>query len=403
SSTILLDQLHHFNSRKRVVTSVYMEDRNIDPSVFNYATHFVYDISGNVKRLYQENKRLPNGTNVGLMKVLDYNFDLISGKVNEVWYQTGKQDQYLYLYQYDANNRLVNAQSGRDIATLRYDARYRYQLHGPLARTELGHDIVQGVDYAYTLQGWLKGINGLFLNENNPTNNYDLGSDGVAGTDHALIPADVYGYTLGYYANDYTPIDDRGGNHPISRSQFGFRSSVSMAGYTGSELFNGNIAYTTYANRALDDRDLNTQPLLPFTYSYQYDQLNRIVEMRNHNYFAPGDTWNYTTMRDYFAESVSYDANGNIQTYSRNGWGPSCSMAYAQKLCMDQLTYRYKDETNNNKLDFVHDEIDASYYRGDIDNQNEGNYNYDNIGNLISDNSGDDPITDIQWTVYGIV
>lgn len=44
------------------------------------------------------------------------------------------------------------------------DARYFYYPHGPLQRVELGDHLVQGTDYAYTLQGWLKGINGDRLN-----------------------------------------------------------------------------------------------------------------------------------------------------------------------------------------------------------------------------------------------
>jgi hypothetical protein len=37
--------------------------------------------------------------------------------------------------------------------------RYSYYRHGPLARTIVGQQQVQGIDYAYTLQGWLKGVN----------------------------------------------------------------------------------------------------------------------------------------------------------------------------------------------------------------------------------------------------
>ena len=371
---IILEQLHHYNSRKRVVTSLYIENKG-DPSEYNFASHYIYDISGNVKRLYQENRKLPNGTEVLTTKTLDYEFDLVSGKVNNVWYQKEKQDQYLYRYMYDADNRLVDAQSGRDIATLRYDARYRHYLHGPLARTELGHDIVQGVDYAYTLQGWLKGINGLFLNEPGSSTNYDLGGDGLPKTDRHWIPADVYGYTLGYYANDYAPIDNRGGQHPISRQQFGFNGG--SAGATGYQLFNGNIAYTSYANRVL-----GAYPLLPSTYSYRYDQLNRLVEMRSHQSVKIGGDWNSTITQKDYAESATYDANGNILSYNRKGFA-------AQAIEMDEMYYIYKDPLNNNKLDYVKDAVDAGNYIEDIDNQDKGNYKYDKIGNLISDASGE--------------
>jgi hypothetical protein len=43
----------------------------------------------------------------------------------------------------------------------------------PLQRVELGEHLVQGTDYAYTLQGWLKGINSDRLKPEN-----DMGLDG---------------------------------------------------------------------------------------------------------------------------------------------------------------------------------------------------------------------------------
>ena len=36
---------------------------------------------------------------------------------------------------------------------------YDYYLQGLLACMEIGDDGVQGGDYAYTLQGWIKGVN----------------------------------------------------------------------------------------------------------------------------------------------------------------------------------------------------------------------------------------------------
>jgi hypothetical protein len=37
-------------------------------------------------------------------------------------------------------------------------AGYQYYLHGPLKRAEIGQDKIQGLDYAYTLQGWLREL-----------------------------------------------------------------------------------------------------------------------------------------------------------------------------------------------------------------------------------------------------
>ncbi len=51
-------------------------------------------------------------------------------------------------------------------------ASYEYYTHGPLARTILGKLKVQGLDHAYTLQGWLNGVNpamGSLTNCTDPT------------------------------------------------------------------------------------------------------------------------------------------------------------------------------------------------------------------------------------------
>lgn len=41
-------------------------------------------------------------------KLINYNYDLISGKVNEVHYQPGSADEFYQRYEYDADNRLTD-------------------------------------------------------------------------------------------------------------------------------------------------------------------------------------------------------------------------------------------------------------------------------------------------------
>jgi hypothetical protein len=48
----------------------------------------VYDVHGNVKILAQQTKKF-----FGVVKLLEYNYDLVSGKVNEVVYQRGQWDE----------------------------------------------------------------------------------------------------------------------------------------------------------------------------------------------------------------------------------------------------------------------------------------------------------------------
>ena len=92
-------------------------------------------------------------------------------------------------------------------------------------------------------------------------------------------------------------------------------------------------------------------------------------------------------LQDY-QERVAYDPNGNIGTYTRNGFGSS--------LAMDNLTYNYY--SNTNRLSSIHDVAGGSYTT-DLKDQGAGNYTYDAIGNLKQDAANG--VSNINWTVYG--
>jgi RHS repeat-associated protein len=133
-------------------------------------------------------------------------------------------------------------------------------------------------------------------------------------------------------------------------------------------------------------------------YSYGYDQLNRLVFMNQHTTTANPNNWNNTNIIAAYAESIAYDANGNILQYQRKGANNA-----AGPLDMDSLNYKYNRDVNgnivNNRLNHVRDAVSNSNYTVDIDNQSSNNYTYDNIGNLKTDAA--ETISNINWTVYG--
>jgi RHS repeat-associated protein len=342
------------------------------------STLYSYDILGNVKTLLQHVKALVAVDANNGRKRIDYDYDLVSGKVNMVSYQSGKGDQFYYKYLYDADNRVIGSCSSRDKLIWTEDADYTYYLHGPLARTELGQYKVQGVDYAYTLQGWLKGINSDSLS---PL--YDMAMDGRQNTTYSRVSRDVYAFKLGYFNGDYTPID------VTNATAFANKPYTAPTGLndTGDSLFNGNISFSTLALSKINAGATSG-------YSYGYDQLNRLVEMRQHTTNAGGG-WSNSDIITAYRESVAYDANGNITKYLRHG--------DATTPDMDSLTYKYNRDGSgnlvNNKLDHVNDQVSSSNYSVDIDNQSAGNYGYDEIGNLKKDVS--ENIDTVRWTVYG--
>ena len=158
---------------------------------------------------------------------------------------------------------------------------------------------------------------------------------------------------------------------------------------TGRELFNGNISNTTVALSKIDNGAAKG-------YSYGYDQLNRLVFMNQHT--VSGSTWNNSNIISAYAESIAYDANGNILQYLRKGANVSGML-----LDMDSLTYKYNRDGSgdliNNRFNHVRDQVSSNNYSMDIDNQSNNNYKYDRIGNLIKDVA--EGIDTIHWTVYG--
>src|SRR5690606_20118564 len=90
---------------------------------------------------------------------------------------------------------------------------------------------------------------------------------------------------------------------------------------------------------------------MPQLYSYTYDQLNRITGMNVHRELdTENNLWTsrVSNIVDDYKERVSYDGNGNILTYLRNGHEEG-------GLEMDNLTYEYYAGTN--RLRHVKDQV----------------------------------------------
>ncbi|MDF2380347.1 hypothetical protein JMG10_02630 [Nostoc ellipsosporum NOK] len=122
--------------------------------------------------------------------------------------------------------------------------------------------------------------------------------------------------------------------------------------------------------------------------------MNRIVGMQAYKGLNEStNVWTPILIQDY-SEGTTYDPDGNILTYGRNG-APEVGMP--QKV--DDLSYEYY--AGSNRLKRVGDNSSlTSNYAEDIDDQADpNNYTYDAIGNLKTDVS--EGITAINWTVYG--
>ena len=342
------------NLRNRVSWSaLYSTATDLNNNVYTTGTFYSYDRHGNVDTLIQDYRSGAMAAAVGnRFKKMVYRYDLISGKVNHVAYQPGQPDAFYHRYSYDAENRITNVETSRDSIYWDNDAYYKYYKHGPLARTVIGQQQVQGLDYAYTLQGWLKGVNSTAV-----TADTDMGKDGVTG---GLVAKDAFGFALHYYGNrDYSAINN---TDPFAKAE--------PAGTNFKPLYNGNIAAIS-----------QNMPVVgtPFLSTYTYDVLNRLLGMRvSQGLNTTTNTWTPVMLPD-FKEAISYDPMGNIKTYVRYGNNTFAGMP----LLMDSLQYNYPG--NSNKLSEIKDFIDSTNYANDIDNQNTLNYDYDLSGRLRKD------------------
>ncbi|HLW08952.1 MAG TPA: RHS repeat-associated core domain-containing protein [Fermentimonas sp.] len=396
--------------RQRITHVTYEEVFDNDDQTFDHATHYSYDIHGNVKTIIQDNKKMEeNFPSLASQrfKRMDYSYDLLSGNVHRMSVQNGESDQWHHAYVYDADNRIekvftntrsplteMNTITQNKEAELtsngdwQNDAQYYYFDHGPLARVEIGQNNLQGVDYYYNLQGWLKGVNSSVLNDKN-----DPGSDCNQDSLNGFFGKDVFGFGLNYYLGDYSAI---GGATPSATV-----NSSSHAAKNSYDLYNGNIRYMQTAI---------TNPLtrenMPMLNAYKYDQLNRLKESRSYESGLNGNNWNPTSYNDEYFNSFTFDALGNIKTqsrYERDG------------TQIDSLFYGYEKDGNGrllrNRLYHINDSIGINVASTDIDDMGvfdsivninlNNNYSYDAEGRLVKDRQ--EEIDTIIWTVSGKV
>ncbi len=397
--------------RQRIIHVTYENVYDGDDQTYDHATHYSYDIHGNVKTLVQDNqKMIESFPSLALQrfKQLDYSYDLLSGNVHRMSVQSGETDQWHHAYVYDADNRLRQAYTNTKkpltpIGRLtqdkenellvntdwQRDAQYYFYANGEFAREEIGQNNLQGVDYYFNLQGWMKGVNSsVLIGENDP------GKDGDPNAVNALFAKDVYGFGLHYFEGDYTAIS---GATPHATIDDG-----SIAAGNSSDLYNGNIRYmqTTLTNP-------ETRAVMPMLNAYKYDQLNRLVESRSFEQGLDGNNWNPKGYKDEYFNMFKYDAISNILEQNRHK---------RDGTRIEQLSYNYHRNNNGslmrNRLYHVHDGVAAGLDSTDIDDMGafdsvpaninvNNNYVYDADGRLVKDKQ--EEIDSIIWMANGKV
>lgn len=335
------------------------------------STYYSYDPHGNVDWMVQE---LPF---LGKQEVA-YEYDLLSGRVLKVKYNEGRPDQFFHRYDYDANGRILRAETSADDVIWDKDATYSYYPHGPLDRVLIGEDKVQGLDHTYTIQGWLKGINDPLLQGN------DHGHDGMLTS---TVGRDAFGMMLSYYDGDFTR----------STSVF----SGAQPGVPAHDLYNGNIRgwgfNSQFTEEEMSAPGTNYDPALEFAareplgFAYRYDVLNRLRTMNDQVHSGAG----YGASSGAWKSAFKYDGNGNF--VASNSGVPGISRYDQNATDMDAIHYTY-DLVKPDQLTRVTDAIDGT---GD-DLYGQHDYQYDAIGQLTEDAWGGSENV-MEWTPRGKV
>ncbi len=281
-------------------------------------------------------------------------YDLISAKVLTMAYNPGNTDQYFVRYGYDQDNRITKVETSPDSLIWDTDATYKYYLHGPLARVELGHDKVQGLDYTYTINGWLKGINSI-----RASSDEDLGRDGKRENDSHMTK-DEFGMALHYFRGDYVAQNEIGLLKPEEQSQQ-FRS-----------LYNGNIAAWTQTQHSGQASVVTAKPNFE---TYRYDKLNRIKSSQSQYIDVSAYEGGASMLNGHlkqFETQYRYDANGNLMSLVRRDSGG---------VVVDTLLYQYYNLTNR-----LHRVIDYAGQTDRLDDPEDTlTYTYNAIGQLVQD------------------
>ncbi|PJJ59573.1 RHS repeat-associated protein [Hymenobacter chitinivorans DSM 11115] len=255
-------------------------------------TWYSYDELGRITRMVQQAGGLGK-------KTVEYTYDF-TGNVLKVAYQKEQPDAFYHYYEYDKDQRLNRVYTSRNDLTRTLQAQYYYYLHGSLKRVELAGRL-QGIDYAYTVQGWLKSIN-------NVEKRLDPGQDNLKANG---VLKDLFGLRLDYFNGDYSSRQLTAPNLATPANSSNIR-------------YDGTVRASTWQTAAA--------PTI-HGYTYAYDAKGQLLQSTYGQLAA-----NTLSQLPQFAEgNLSYDAHGNIERLVRTNDKGTVS---------DNFKYQYLAGTN---------------------------------------------------------
>ncbi|MCK4664208.1 MAG: hypothetical protein KAT68_15170 [Bacteroidales bacterium] len=361
------------------------------------STWYSYDYEGKIEWMIQYFH------NLELAKTIDYTYDFF-GNVIKVEYQKHNfEEHFTHIYEYDNNKRLETVKTLKYVgeATTCVDcnplthpefgevyenkhtqAKYEYYAHGPLKRVEIAENI-QGIDYVYNINGWLKSINHPGLGQTTGDGTiYDPGHDGFGSS---AFEKDIFGMVLDYYQNDYQR-----------------NNTYINEGFDEENLYNGNIKRQRWRIKD-QDTPISICDNQHWAYLYSYNNKSWLNEAVFGKYlmcahvgnpdgkgFCDEGRFTPDSEDSYKVFGISHDMNGNINHLNRN--------AYGVDIDMDRFVYNYTAGTN--KLSKINDSGTSSAFTDLKSGQSNDNYTYNAIGQMTGNEEENQYI---EYNVYGKV
>ncbi|TGE17546.1 LamG-like jellyroll fold domain-containing protein [Hymenobacter elongatus] len=273
-------------------------------------TWFSYDEQGRTKWVVRQQFNQAAHT-------LDYDYDLNDNVLSVCYQKNIAANRFTHYYSYDPDQRLSEVRTNTADPTNQTEPRklqasYSYYLHGPLKRAVIGG--LQGVDYLYTAQGWLKSINGLQPGS-------DPATDGP--TTSGMLP-DLFSQELEYYAGDY---------YSARRTQGSFTSSGNHP-----DRFDGTARAQVWRT--------SSRPTAMSGYGYRYDERGQLIQA-DYGQLTPGAGGNTSFIPDaagrYQEGGLTYDPNGNLGDLRRT-----------DRVGANLMNIKYEYIGNTNKLSRVY-------------------------------------------------
>lgn len=343
-------------------------------------TWYSYDEQGAIEWIVQKyyNVNAVGDPDENMIKTFNYEYDHLGNITKVVYNKEEPDDRFWHYYEYDQDKQLRRVYTGRTSTEKILQTTYKFYLHGPLKRTEIANKL-QAVDYVYTINGWLKGMNGPEMSKD-----YDPGKDGYLVENMTNTAyKDIFGMNLDYYLDDYEREATRIQSYDESQN-----SSIVFA----PDLFNGIIKGMRWQTRTPSTQTGLSYPNQHLMYGYRYDKKYQLKEAnfatitgnstQNRPITETGSPTLLSTSisSDYRVYNLNYDYNGNILSLIRKAYS-----ANANGANLDNLSYNYV--SCSNKLNYVGDAVSTNPYNtlGLNPGQSSNNYLYNAIGEMTLD------------------